>query len=241
MNKNTLKVIKILALFLVVIAFYYSGQIVSVDQKRVEATFDNLKNSESFQFSGDLVLEGGRGSFYDLSFDGYYKNNKVSGDFILETRIDEKNEEVEGRFLYDFENLYVSLNENKLASAFKNIFEEDEDLLEEKWIKTALSFFDSYQIKEIESYEKVEEAGFHFKVLLDDFLIFRDLEVQLISGKEDLYLSNLFIEQEVELTKDFYLGELVPSFSEGSSVFLNLKLNLEKFNDNFEEIVIPEL
>ncbi len=243
MNNQLKKVVKILIIAIFAVALYFSGQVVGVEHKRVDGAIENLKNSRSFEFEGDFVLDGSRDGFYDISFFGYYQDRKISGEFILETRINDQNEEIEGSFLYDFSNLYISLKEDALRVSFEEIFKSEEELKSEKdWLKKEIPFDIFYQIKEVLVHQDNEgEDYYHYGVILSDFWAFKDLETELFLKKEDLSFNKILIDQTSDLVRDIYFTDSLPTFSEGNSISLNLKLNFDNFNKQFDEIILPEL
>ncbi len=243
------KIIKFTIVFILIFGFYYGSQVVPVEEKRVQASLDNFETS-TFNFDFNGSLEKAREGFYDFSASGYTQEGGAEGNFSLSTRLEGEVQEIEGEFVYK-EGLYLNFSEDGLPIVLEGFLTENYDYqIEEvrnKWVRLPIELErptltlkeESVQVlDEEESINDKEMYYYSFDLMVDE-LFEGELSPEIFTGKEDLQIYRLMIDQDIELSRGFELDDPFIGFSAGSSPTLELTASFSDFNHE-KELESPE-
>ncbi|MGM0439346.1 MAG: hypothetical protein ACQEP3_02860 [Patescibacteria group bacterium] len=245
------KVIRFIIIAVLILGVYYGAKVTPVEEKRAQATLDNLESLEAVNFKLEGGLEDSREGFYDLQTDGYIDEEKGKGDFSLSTRIEGAEQEINGEFIYSDPNLYLNFNEDGLPIVlegfFRDNFEYEIEEVRNQWVRleTDLKSPEISIVEEgVEILAEDEEIGdkemYNYNVEIKTPEFFEEsLVVEIFTGKEDLNLYRTIIDKEIELSERISFPEPFLSFSAGSSPTLKLDAEFSNFNEK-EEVEIPE-
>ncbi len=230
-------IIKLLVITILVLGVYRGSGLTPVEEKRAEATLRNFNQAEAVSFNLEAELASSRDGFYELIIQqGYKEENRGSGSFELETVFDGDDTYLEGEYRYFDSDLYLRLEEGESDQVVGNVFGTDQAV--GNWIKTDTYFtFPDMKLVE-ESVEVISEDEeidgkemyqYELSVSVEQFTD-NILSMEMMTGKEDLNLYGLGIEDQLDLVVDAGLGAGLPLFSTGSSPTVNISADFFDYN-----------
>ncbi len=244
-------IIKFLIISILILGVYYSTSVRPVEEKRVENTISNFKNQQSFGFEATGSLESGRNGFYDLQIKAHKQKQAIQGDFILTTNIEGSSQDIEGEFIHEDQDLFLLFESEGLPITLESFFEENYDKkiedIRNQWVRidAGLSFLDNFEITEeemetiSEEEEIKDEEVYHYKVNIFNQELFKEnISMELFTGKRDLILHKLIIDDNFSLAESLDFPKPFVSFIAGSSPTLSLSINFYDFNQE-KEILTP--
>lgn len=247
---NIKKISRLIIIAILIIGFYYAAQVEPAAKKRIEVAVDNFQSLNSFSFLAKLELEDAREGFYDLNLNGKYDASKVTGTYNLLTRIKGTNQEIEGNYIYDTknENLFISFTEDGLPITLEKFFARKEINIETaraSWIMIPFKLSDfQFVKKDIEVISEQEEINgkemYEYAIAVNTDLFEDALEAVVSTGKENLYLHRIKVEEEVTLARNLHFEDPFPKISQGSSPTLLLEIDFSNFNSEEVDINLPE-
>lgn len=249
MKKN---IIKFIVVAILIFGVYYGSQVTPVEEKRVDATLENLRNLEAVNFELNGSIEDARQGFYDLQIrEGYMSEDLAKGDFVLDTRLEGESQRLEGEFIHTDNDLYLNFNEEGLPIVlegfFRENFDEEIEVVRNNWIKFKFDYnrpkfsLVEESVEDIDEEKEIDEMdmyhyGFDLKIgeIIED-----SVRLEMFTGQDDLNIYRLLSDTQIELARDFEALEPFGSFSAGDSPTFKIEANFSDFNE-LKEVETPE-
>ncbi len=245
-------IIKFIVVAILIFGVYYGSQVTPVEEKRVDATLENVSNLEAVSFNLEGSIEDAREGFYDLQIrDGYIGESSGEGEFLLETRIEGESQRMTGEFVYSDPDFYLNFDEEGLPIVlegfFRDNFNQNIEEVRNNWIRIAFDLdtppfsLVEESVEVINDEEEVDEMemyhyGFDLQV---DGVIAEPMTAEMFTGKEDLNLYRFLTDTEIELDRDLEALEPFGSFFAGASPTLKIEVEFSDF-DELKDVEIPE-
>ena len=248
------KIIKFIVVAILIFGVYYGSRVTPVEEKRVGATLENVREWEAVSFDLEGSIEDSRQGFYDLEVrNGYIEKDesRAKGDFSLNTRLEGENQRVEGVFLYDNADLYLNFDEEGLPIVlegfFRENFNQDIEVVRNNWVKFDFEYnhpsfsLIEESVEEIDDEEEIEEKEmYHYGFDLEVAEIVEGpVRMEMFTDYEHLNLYRLLSDTEIKLARDFEAIDPFGSFLAGNSLTLKLEASFSDFNE-IKEMEIPE-